>query len=378
MSFRLQLSSQLNASSALRGASVARALASLPSGLHRALHRQPITPSWPIGYSRGLATLSYTSIQGAVDDKRFQATSKTLDLAAAQFALAQKLEEKLKRSKQPFLLNDAISEPQPASTRAVTKTPNFIAWGTVNPKDRPLFKDGIPRVECSDKEVLIKLLACLPEVRFDQDVLLIHEGCDTGDYLPLFVSFLKGRKVERMKILLTNGNNGKLVRAANIAAHLLRKEDVFFSIANAFDGIPTEVCKYADFQKIFSPFRLMMVERPDKISLFIRQRLEFMRAQDVGIASFLFNDEVAHSTMQAYQLTARKSEVPGISVFTRQFRLLRESGEKCNSAFTVEAIEQLFKEAQGGILHMSKISTMTDEYKPINVIGVIFKKQPRN
>jgi hypothetical protein len=340
-------------------------------------------------FSTTALEVPYTNLVNEIPYQQYVRVSREANEMLQQSAQMKELSW-LKQARDVQLDSQNLS---PASTKPMSFSANFLTWASDNASKNRLLAnpEGILNF---DKKVLITLLKCLEErgdVFIKKDVVVVNEGCDTGDYLMLFIPLLKKLGAERIKVFLTNGNKDKLALAAKIGKSLLSESDVFFSRVNAFDGVPTELDKYRDFQMIFSPFRLMIVERPDKIRTFLLDRLSYMRSGDIGICSFLHQDSVAETTMidlgwksqqdkasLGYSIFKKKSSAGLVRYFEQVGIDLRER-DRCNTSFSQEKVQRMFQEIGGEVLHISLIRAHSDEKKRVNLLGTIFKKQsPQN
>jgi hypothetical protein len=321
-------------------------------------------------------------------DFQYSRISQLIDGYAGKYLRAKNFDLVLKNAQSSVGLNELRLEP---SNKAATVTANFALWSSFSrgAKIQLSPTTGLPVIKNSDKVILIKFLGCLEEsgrIIIQKNVVIVNEGCDNGDYLMLMIPLLRKLGAENIKIILVNGNENKLRIARKIGAELLSEKDSFAFVENSFDGVPSALEGYEKmgFQVIFAPFRLVIVERPDKIASFIETRIKHMKTNDLGVCSFLHKDEVSYQTM-VVEGDNEVQAVSGADVYTGEIRgnlrkaLLSRNvpPSLCNTAFTQEKVKALFSENGGEIVSMSLIETLSDDKKPINVLGTIFRRKEK-
>ncbi len=311
---------------------------------------------------------------------------------------AKKYLNQLETTKEPQKTEVSKYAKNHATNKPATVTAGLAVWRSHQLRSVNISPKGTLHILNSDKEILLKLMAChaaKKDIVFENQTastISIYEGVDNGDALGLDIPLKShfGSNISKAtKIFLTNGSDKKLKEAAAFAHSLLPTNDsVYSSMSNPFyDGIPTELVHFPDHQKFFYFFRLVMVESPSKIQSFIKERLEYMRPQDLAIGSFLLADSDAQKMAMIknrYELdrsndnaVVYKKRLPEFFLQEKLNLLSKEGKEdpyRYLTTFEEEAVHQMIQEAGGCIINSSFIPTTTDDGDKIKILGVIFKK----
>lgn len=333
----------------------------------------------------GLYNVRYfqTIVGNIVNDARYNEVAEKINKISKQHLEDKKITAPLIR----HVFNSPITSN--LNIRSGAQSANFLGWQQSS-LILPCIENGKIKLLSSDKDVLIKSLACLYEtgqIELKKKILIINEGCDNGDYLMMLLPYLAS--VSRPEgaetaVILTNGHARKLQGAAKLAALLLSPDAVSFYMANAFEELPPGLEKYQYFQKLHLFFRLVIVARSNEITQFIESRLEKMNSTDIAVASFLCADEKAIHALGSQKNTYQENS-KDVTIFvtktTEKIRsrlkglgITEENLDVYNTAFTEKGVRDLITSRGGKILHMIKTSSMTDKKKEINILGVVFTK----
>ncbi|MBF8263530.1 MAG: hypothetical protein HW387_1195 [Parachlamydiales bacterium] len=159
----------------------------------------------------------------------------------------------------------------------------------------------------SDKVALIETLLKLREagnVSFSEDIVVVAEGCDDGNYLPLIITALTLDGTPReIRLFLTNGNDAMIQTAAKVGYRALHARDinppnVHGGICNAFDRYPSKLDEFPKSQKIFIPFRLGAVGSYSEIEKLIGQRIPVMGQSGMCALCLLLDTEKTRTMLQ--------------------------------------------------------------------------------
>jgi len=266
---------------------------------------------------------------------------------------------------------------------------NTLFWNSLEAKRINLSSDGTLNILNSDKHILINQLFSLIQqgkVVIDRKVSIINEGADNGDYAGLIVPALFNSGADEINISLINGNVNKLKFAHRFCSALVGKDNVSSSLLDSFKNVPKQIDQFQAFQQIHLPFRLVIVESPERIYSYLEDRIQRTKKKDLMMASFLHLDEQARSNFSSLKFEVIGNSSTGLAVFEKAVgvnaqRILHKQGVNqseqkiYNTAFTVNAIKKLIDEVGGRIIQMSLIPTKTDEEIPIRTIGVILSKK---
>ncbi|MBF8264130.1 MAG: hypothetical protein HW387_1795 [Parachlamydiales bacterium] len=167
------------------------------------------------------------------------------------------------------------------------------------PKDSEVF---------SDKEALIEKLPKMQEaeaVSLSDDIVVVAEGCDDGNYLPLIVTALTLDSTPRtIRLFLTNGSAGMVQKAAEVGYRALHATgvntpQVHGDPCNAFDRYPSRIDEFPKSQKIFIPFRLGVVGSYSEIGKVLEQRIPIMGQSGICALCLLMNTEKTRTMLQS-------------------------------------------------------------------------------
>jgi hypothetical protein len=267
----------------------------------------------------------------------------------------------------------------------------------------------------ADKRVLIEEFAALQEqgkISLSGDIVLVAEGCDTGDYLPLVcAAFTRDGKNRVIRPFLINGSEDMVNKACKVAYRLFNTEHsntIFGGVCNAFDCPPSELKQFPASQKIFTPFRMGVVGGYEEIRTYLSTRIPIMGLSGLCCFCMLLDTETTRGTLEKElkgQIITRQGN--GYTEFFRVVRpgmyksvtkqlseekaaMIKHSLESnpihqecltfpCYTAFEEKTIRRLVKEVGGKLLDTdtlkNPIRAQTDSRADVDIRGLIIMKK---
>lgn len=267
----------------------------------------------------------------------------------------------------------------------------------------------------TDKKVLIEGLSELyakGKISLSEDITLIAEGCDSGDYLPLlFAALTRDGKQRVIRPFLINGSDAMVDKACRIAYTLLHTQGhnmIFGGVCNAFDCPPSELKRFPSSQKIFTPFRLGVVGGYTEIKRYLSMRVPIMGLSGLCCYSLLLDTKTTRETLekefkgqvvtragQGYTEFFRVVRPPLLDHFIKELpkakkddiiHSLRDNPihQKCPTfpCFTVfqeNALQQIVADVGGKLLETDTLTlpihTRTDSGVEVDIRGLIIAKK---
>jgi hypothetical protein len=132
-------------------------------------------------------------------------------------------------------------QPKPAHLKVFTPSVSMLVWAhsgnTV--RNAPQFSN---KTILDDKKVLIEEFAVLQErgdISLSDDIVLVAEGCDTGDYLPLMCAALtRDGKNRVIRHFLINGSQSMINKACKVSYRVFnpKSRDMIYERAQRADS----------------------------------------------------------------------------------------------------------------------------------------------
>ncbi len=169
-------------------------------------------------------------------------------------------------------------------------TVNFEIWSSLAPTDQ-FNSQGKLWVRNKDKEELcVQLVDLIDSRKVDMSdrVVLVCEGCDNADYLGLLLPHLIQSNPRRdVKVLLINGNKKKLTHTFRFASAFVGPSNVSCHVDDALyrPSLP-QLERYANYQRVFLPFRLLIVDQYSVIHRYLRARTSMLESDDIVLGCF--------------------------------------------------------------------------------------------
>lgn len=301
-------------------------------------------------------------------------------------------------------------EPKKAHNKKFVPSMNMLLWAYAGNESRRTKPNQ--RV-LKDKETLIREIPLLlekKEIFLSDDITLLCEGCDTGDYLPfLFAAFTQdGRRQRIIRTFLTNGSDEMVKRASRAAYQALNNNErnrdmIHGGICDAYLSIPSESEKFITSQKIFPSFRMGIVGSYSNIREFLSTRIQAMNSSGFCCLSMLLDTGTGLNCKTLMQEHNNRLILENGDGYTELFKPIRYEAMHAALAsfnrnnkqeittpskddlsqsirlpiatiFTENAIHKLVDEVGGEIISTSSknpIHTVMDSGKSIDVYGFI-------
>jgi len=321
------------------------------------------------------SSLSYNQISGSTSIEEFRLYGQKLD-QIVQSTLLQK---------KAFEIMSALKIPEISRDFTVT-SPNTVYWNSLAGTPIKILPNGNLELINEDKRVLIGHLWAMiqkGEIVIQRNVAVINEGADNGDFLGFVIPALLSSGALAIDVSLYNGNESKLAIARAFSSLFVGSKNVSTHVFDSFHGSPAKIELLRGCQHIHLPFRLMIVESPDRISYFLNDRVSRMRPGDILLASFLHLDRHAEDYFSKRLFSVKRFQTH--AVFEKpathtMYDILNRSGalgsdyKMVNTAYSVEGVLQAVKQAKGVVCQMHTTSAKTDEGYQVTTIGTILKR----
>ncbi|MBF8263813.1 MAG: hypothetical protein HW387_1478 [Parachlamydiales bacterium] len=193
-------------------------------------------------------------------------------------------------------------KPERAHFKHFTPSVSMLIWANVGNNIAKITS----RQDCilSDKKKLIEKFSVLHEkgiISLSNDISLVAEGCDNGNYLPLLSAALtRDGKNRVIRPFLINGSDVMINKACRAAYCLFHKEGqnkIYGDICNAFDCFPSELDKFKTSQKIFTPFRMGAVGSHREIKTYLTTRMPLMNNSGFCCYCLLLDTSTTRNTL---------------------------------------------------------------------------------